>query len=406
MRLLLRCCKSRFYPKGLGHIRCFSDSSGVFCDRDYHVHLGGAIPPQLVRQWIDNQHIGPDDVIPDLVAATEYKHPMIKVSDALIKYRGHTANIPFDEDEFLLAYNTPEYSDLPTFLTMYRAYSKRHLLHEYASTIARGQYMHPYADVRVSLPVPNEYSNARKETPSEYANRAMSEMLHFQRSLLPTQRLFITFPRQTFNKYKNRDYFNAFIHMLSERMADPDADSTSLPMPKNQQLAFDFAGQPLPLTQTIQLLYKLRTTFPGALICYHHGEVTPSIPFGDRIKDSLELIPYVNRIGHGLCLGLAVLNLHSEQNGILNDATAIDQTVLDENKRVALRCLHEMADRNIGIEVSPTCNISLGGASSTDILRRYVTIFLEEGVNVFLGTGDPGFLNTTLEKEKRILQDY
>jgi adenosine deaminase len=54
-----------------------------------------------------------------------------------------------------------------------------------------------------------------------------------------------------------------------------------------------------------------------------------------------------------------------------------------------------MAQRNIGIEISPTCNITLGSAFSPDVLRRYVAAFLQEGVHIFLGTDDPAFLNTT-----------
>ncbi|KAL3786499.1 hypothetical protein HJC23_010665 [Cyclotella cryptica] len=64
-----------------------------------------------------------------------------------------------------------------------------------------------------------------------------------------------------------------------------------------------------------------------------------------------------------------------------------------------------MAELNIGIEVSPTCNVTLGGASSYQILRKYVKEFLDAGVDVFVGTDDPGFLNTTMEEEIKILRD-
>jgi len=381
----------------------------LFYDRDYHVHLGGAIPHRLIAQWIDSCQLSADDDIFDLVAASKVGHAsLIKVSDAINKYRRREFDTsPMSKLLFLSAYNNPKYKSLPIFLTMYRAYSKRHLLYEYAPTIANGEYMHLHADVRVSLPVPNENANdvTNKESPFEYAIRAMKEMVHFQNSLLPTQRLFITIPRQTFNTNKNKDYFDAFVELLSERITENDCISTSLPMREKQQPAFDFAGQPLSMTQTIQLLSKLRITFPHAFICYHHGEVCPGIPFTDRVKDTLELLPYVNRIGHGLCLGLAILRLCPDDNGLLRDALTIDKLVLDNNRDTAYQCLHKMAELNIGIEVSPTCNVTLGGASSYSILRKYVKLFLDAGVDVFVGTDDPGFLNTTIEEEIKILRD-
>jgi hypothetical protein len=380
------------------------DSVGrLFHDRDYHVHLGGAIPPWLVGKWIDDNELSIDDVIPDLVGSS---NNMINVRDALIGYRYHPVDIPISKEKFLLAYNTPNYSDLPTFLTMYRAYSKRHLLHKYAATIAEGKYMHPYADVRVSLPVPyDQLTNERQESPYEYAKRAMKEMLHFRDSLLPSQQLFVTVPRQTFNKYKNEDYFNSFVDLLAEMFGNSTDCPLALPMSKNQEPAFDFAGQPLPLSLTEDLLSKLRSNFPQSLICYHHGEVCPDISFNDRVKDTLKLLPYVNRIGHGLCLGLAALSLHSEANGVLKDVSTVGKTVLDTNREIAFQCLHQMAALNIAVEVSPTCNITLGGACNTQVLKKYVKIFLEAGVDVLVGTDDPGFLNTTLEKERNILRD-
>ena len=88
--------------------------------------------------------------------------------------------------------------------------------------------------------------------------------------------------------------------------------NNNTPWTSFQQLNFDFAGQPLPLNETIPLLEKLRGTFPSAFICYHHGEVCPHIPFSDRVNDTLQLLPYVNRIGHGLCLGLAILEINPD----------------------------------------------------------------------------------------------
>ncbi|KAL7483885.1 hypothetical protein ACHAW6_009524 [Cyclotella cf. meneghiniana] len=389
---------------------CINTQRGrLFHDRDYHVHLGGAIPHWLIAQWIDSCQLSTEDDIFDLVAPSKSGHaPLIKVRDAINKYRRRDFDtLPVSKLLFLSAYNSPKYKSLPIFLTMYRAYSKRHLLHEYATTIAKGEYMHLHADVRVSLPVPNENAEdgRNKESTYEYALRAMKEMVHFQNSLLPTQRLFITIPRQTFNININKEYFDAFVELLSESITENDWSSTSLPMREKQQPAFDFAGQPLSLTQTIQLLSKLRITFPHAFICYHHGEVCPGIPFTDRVKDTLELLPYVNRIGHGLCLGLAVLRLYPDENGRLRDALTTDTLVLDKNRDIAYQCLHKMAELNIGIEVSPTCNVTLGGASSYTILRKYVKEFLDAGVDVFVGTDDPGFLNTTMEEEIKILRD-
>lgn len=376
----------------------------MFHDRDYHVHLGGAIPPSLISEWIDAGHLNMDDIIPDLVVAPEGSvHPTISVRDALIKYRGvdqliDTNNLlstspSFKENQiYLSSYNKPQYTSLPTFLTMYRAFSKRHLLHQYASTIARsGKYVHPFADIRVSLPVPDEDDSDNVfESYKGYAQRALDEMIHLNSCLLPTQKLFITFPRQTFNVNKNLNYFTAFIELLSSSMQNK---TNSIPWSETEQPAFDFSGQPLPLSQTVTLLSTLRWTFPSSFICYHHGEVCPHIPFSDRVKDTFELIPYVDRVGHGLCLGLAVLGIDPDNNVDSNKAR------IEENRKIAKRCLDKMAERKIGIEVSPTCSITLGGARDGEVLRQYVTKFLETGVNLFVGTDDPGFLDTTLEDE-------
>lgn len=202
----------RHMQECMGTVRRFASDNGLgrlFYDRDYHVHLGGAISPLLVAQWIESGQLSIHDNIPDLVSASSSDHGFIKVWDALVKYRG------IDEALFLTAYNTPNYSNLPTFLTMYRAYSKRHLLYEHAAAIARGEFMHSHADVRVSLPVPNEHS-VDDESEMQYAYRAVEDMLHYYSSLLPTQRLFMTVPRQTFNMCKNYGYFNSFVNTLAE----------------------------------------------------------------------------------------------------------------------------------------------------------------------------------------------
>eukprot|EP00984_Skeletonema_dohrnii_P034432 scaffold33557_cov119-Skeletonema_dohrnii-CCMP3373.AAC.6 len=222
-------------------------------------------------------------------------------------------------------------------------------------------------------------------------------MMYFQSCLLPTQKLFITFPRQTFNVSRNLEYFSAFIDLLSDStLADEDS---------KHPLAFDFAGQPLPMAQTLPLLDKLRKAFPSSFTCYHHGEVCPGIAFSDRVKHTFDLIPYVDRIGHGLCLGLAVLGINPDFDGIKDVNAAVnEEAALQENKDLALQCLEQLAEKNIGIEISPTCNITLGGARSEQILTEYVREFLKMGVDVFVGTDDPGFLNTTMEKEIAILQ--
>ena len=63
-----------------------------------------------------------------------------------------------------------------------------------------------------------------------------------------------------------------------------------------------------------------------------------------------------------------------------------------------------MAESNIGMEVSPNCNITLGGGRSEGVFRKYVRKFLGAGVDVFVGTDDPGFLGTTLDEEVAILK--
>ena len=121
------------------------------------------------------------------------------------------------------------------------------------------------------------------------------------------------------------------------------------------------------MAQTLPLLDKLRTAFPSSFICYHHGEVCPGIAFSDRVKDTFDLIPYVDRIGHGLCLGLAVLGINPDFDSIKDVNAAVNkEAVLQENKDLALQCLEQLAEKKIGIEISPTCNITLGGARSVE----------------------------------------
>jgi len=81
----------------------------------------------------------------------------------------------------------------------------------------------------------------------------------------------------------------------------------------------------------------IRVTIPHAIIYYHHGELC-HIGISERIADAELLLPYVNRIGHAIVLGLGE----------------------GEDDERAKRILSEMAARNIGIELNPTCNMTLG----------------------------------------------
>ncbi|KAL9189936.1 hypothetical protein ACHAXT_009611 [Thalassiosira profunda] len=351
----------------------------LFTDRDYHVHLGGAIPPRFVADWIRDGRLRLDDEIPDQVAASSSAAndsgflPTITVRDALQRYRGIDAiqlesNGP---EAFLSAYNHPAYASLPAFLTMYRAYSRRELLYSHAYEIARGEYMHPRADVRVSIPRPNGTSTVEtKEPPESYATRALQEMAYYRSCLRPEQRLFVTFPRQTYSRHTNWEYFASFVDLLQ---SNTDGSAT------------------------------LETTwcFPVSIYLLSPREVCPHIPFADRIRDTMHLLPYVDRVGHGLCLGLAVLGINPDAEA---SADASAEATLESNRDAAYQCLHQMASSGIGIEVSPTCNITLGGARNKEILRQYVEEILRAGVDVYVATDDPGFLGTTLEEELAMLK--
>ena len=86
----------------------------LFYDRDYHIHLGGAIPSSYIADWINDGHLSLNDEIPDLVAssssASDVPIPMITVRQALLKYREVRANqLSHDSegnDQFLSAYST------------------------------------------------------------------------------------------------------------------------------------------------------------------------------------------------------------------------------------------------------------------------------------------------------------
>ena len=48
-----------------------------------------------------------------------------------------------------------------------------------------------------------------------------------------------------------------------------------------------------------------RSHFPHATVCYHHGELC-QIPLVKRIEDAFQLLPFINRMGHAICLGVAI----------------------------------------------------------------------------------------------------
>lgn len=66
------------------------------------------------------------------------------------------------------------------------------------------------------------------------------------------------------------------------------------------------------------------------------------------------------RLGHGICLGVGLRD---------SDPTTC---------QAAATALAALADAGVGIEVNPTCNLSLGGAPDL----RYVSDFLARGVDV------------------------
>ena len=65
----------------------------LYSDRDYHIHLGGAIPSSLIADWINSGQLSLDDAIPDLVALSSSSSnssdvgndPQITVRQAILK---------------------------------------------------------------------------------------------------------------------------------------------------------------------------------------------------------------------------------------------------------------------------------------------------------------------------------
>mmetsp|Transcript_25742 Transcript_25742/g.38024 ORF Transcript_25742/g.38024 Transcript_25742/m.38024 type:complete len:544 (-) Transcript_25742:159-1790(-) len=421
-------------------------------DRDYHVHLGGAITKDLIIEWEKNGLLDLDEEIDDLVSGNNSRR--ITVRRALEQYRvGYEENVSSNADceskLLLSSYYQKPYPSLPIFLTLYRAYSRRNTVLQNASQIAM-KGIHPDADVRMSLPCPSSLlsssssensANGKDLSPAEYALLAMKEMEYFRDCIQCSppstlllisdppmsspstisyqgRRLVITIPRQTFNSTKHYDYFVAFVDLLKslhfeyDRTNSSDNSSpTSLPPPLEP--IFDFAGEPLHVDKTLPLLKYIRHCFPskfsyvddadsnyhisetvkktkGCTILYHHGEITPHIPLQQRVEDAIKLLPYINRMGHAICLGIALQQHQHRKN--------------NESKKIvsmAKNCLKEMCFRDIGIEVTPSCNLSLGGAHNLE----YVKMFLDAGVDVYVGTDDPGFTGSTFVEEARLLWD-
>ena len=56
--------------------RSASTAGRLLFDRDYHIHLGGAIAPSLIASWVHEGKLTLNDAISDLVAApTPSRHP-------------------------------------------------------------------------------------------------------------------------------------------------------------------------------------------------------------------------------------------------------------------------------------------------------------------------------------------
>eukprot|EP00984_Skeletonema_dohrnii_P034433 scaffold33557_cov119-Skeletonema_dohrnii-CCMP3373.AAC.7 len=137
--------------------RSASTAGRLLFDRDYHIHLGGAIAPSLIASWVHEGKLTLNDEISDLVAApvtpsrhaTKSRHPpSITVRRAFEDYRGFSISKQSEQqmsdvDIYTSAYITRQYDSLPVFLTLYRAFSKRHLLYLHAHEICRGAFVLP-----------------------------------------------------------------------------------------------------------------------------------------------------------------------------------------------------------------------------------------------------------------------
>ena len=145
---------------------------------------------------------------------------------------------------------------------------------------------------------------------------------------------------------------------------------------------FDFSGKELRVAEVLPLVRFIIEQIPDAYVCYHHGELC-QIPLHERVADARELVPWIRRMGHAICLGVAL------QGRNTNAALASK----------ADACLAEMSSRRVAIEVAPSCNLGLGGATSLS----YVHDFLAAGVDIHVGTDDPGFLGTDFATERALL---
>eukprot|EP01116_Phalansterium_solitarium_P002347 TRINITY_DN12305_c0_g1_i1.p1 TRINITY_DN12305_c0_g1~~TRINITY_DN12305_c0_g1_i1.p1 ORF type:complete len:353 (+),score=39.11 TRINITY_DN12305_c0_g1_i1:188-1246(+) len=316
----------------------------IWLDRDHHIHLGGAVPLELVKEWAENGLISDSQILIDLHAA--HFGQSISTKDALLKYRKGLSLVE--------AYQA-HYDTLEDFLTLFRAYAPQELVRANAARIMKS--IAPRADIRISVPKP-------QGDPDEWAQKTITEFTYYKQCLQPEQNLVLQFQRQEFNNQLNRAHFNALTAALARQ-------SVIQPM-------FDFASKPVRVPDIVELLRQIRTDLPKAYIIYHHGELVSAFDLADRVEDVELLLPYVDRIGHAICLGVA--------EGELGER--------------ACQILRSMAQRKIGIEVNPTSNITLGGAPNLNYVHRFVQC----GVDLYLGTDDPGFLATDLDKERDMLR--
>ena len=328
--------------------------SRIYTDRDYHVHLGGAIPKELIKQWIKQGDLSENDTIMDFHTHDSFhcKLEPIMIRDALQKYRKGKG--------FLDAYQAP-YDSLEDFLTLYRAYSRHRLVYSYACEIAQSIY--PKADIRMSVPFPPEGA------PDIWAQETLKKARYYQSCFGTEQQLILLFPRNHFTARKNREYWQALIQSIKDQ--DPERADYINP-------AFDFAAVPIEVSEMVEMLAFIKQEIPEAFIAYHHGE-TCLLPLEVEVCGAKKLLPFIDRMGHGMCLGLAL------------------QSSSEFISAIAHEVLEEMAEREIGIEVAPTGNTMINKSI------EYYCSFLEKGVDLYLGTDDPGFIRTNLDKETRLL---
>ena len=143
---------------------------------------------------------------------------------------------------------------------------------------------------------------------------------------------------------------------------------------------FDFAALPRPIAEMAPMLAYIRSELPRAEIYFHHGETTGVVPFEAEVAGAAAIVPHVDRIGHAMCLGLAAQGKPEGAPPALAAAAA-----------AALRA---MARRGVGVEVCPIGNAML---NSNDL--SYYAEFAARGVELYVGTDDPGFTGCNLEGE-------